>query len=162
MYYIRSERARTERGTTVDSSRLLPYFSPVPRDSLRGALIHTQVEEDLSAGFTGGSALVGVTGSTVGAMIETPLDTDVDIGMLLANAYYNIIQTHVRLGKVGQGAGEVLERFLVNQSNSSSITSTDRIYDRSVGGAYLEVGEKRGISGGISTRKQDGGRNKSK
>jgi hypothetical protein len=48
----------------------------------------------------------------------------------------------------GFGPANPIQRLLLNQSNSSSIASTNRIYDRRAGGAYLEVGEKQGISGG--------------
>ena len=56
--------------------------------------------------FSGiGSALVGVAGDELGVMVRTPLDTDVDIGMLLANVYYNIIQTPDTIFGVGLGFG---------------------------------------------------------
>ncbi len=61
----------------------------------------------LPTSFSGtGSALVGVSGGEVGVLVKTPLDTSIDIGMLLGNVYYNIIQTPNTVFGVGLGFGQ--------------------------------------------------------
>jgi hypothetical protein len=49
-------------------------------------------------------AEVGTPGG--GAFVKTPLDTDIDIDMLLANVYYNFIQTTNSVFGVGAGFGQ--------------------------------------------------------
>ena len=53
-----------------------------------------------------GEALVGVSGSNSGLFQMTTLDTEVDVDMLLASAYYNVIQTPETVFGVGFGFGQ--------------------------------------------------------
>ncbi len=52
-----------------------------------------------------GFALAEVGTAGGGAFIKTPLETDIDIEMLLANVYYNFIQTSNSVFGVGAGLG---------------------------------------------------------
>ncbi|MDF7797996.1 hypothetical protein P4C99_00875 [Pontiellaceae bacterium B1224] len=53
-----------------------------------------------------GYALVAGSGANAGAMIKTPLNTDIDVDMLLANIYYNFIQTPDTIFGIGMGLGQ--------------------------------------------------------
>ncbi|MDF7808809.1 hypothetical protein P4E94_15275 [Pontiellaceae bacterium B12219] len=53
-----------------------------------------------------GYALVAGSGTTAGAMIKTPLNTSIDVNMLLANIYYNFIQTPDTIFGFGFGMGQ--------------------------------------------------------
>lgn len=53
-----------------------------------------------------GSALVFGGADNAGAYIKTPLHTKIDVGMLLANVYYNFIQTPETVFGVGVGFGQ--------------------------------------------------------
>jgi hypothetical protein len=60
----------------------------------------------LPTSFEGsGSALVAGTGANAGVFIQTPLETDIDVDMLLASAYYNLIQEPNTVFGVGFGLG---------------------------------------------------------
>lgn len=53
-----------------------------------------------------GSALVVGTGPNAGIFTETPLETKIDVDMLLANIYYNFIQNQDTVFGVGAGFGQ--------------------------------------------------------
>lgn len=53
-----------------------------------------------------GTALVALSGSTAGAYTLTDLDTNIDVTMLLANLYYNFIQTPDTVFGLGVGFGQ--------------------------------------------------------
>lgn len=53
-----------------------------------------------------GTALVAGTGSNIGIIKEVSLDTDIDVTMLLANIYYNFIQTPDTVFGLGVGFGQ--------------------------------------------------------
>lgn len=54
-----------------------------------------------------GSALVAVGGSG-GVFTSTPLETDIDVDMLLASMYYNLIQTKDTVFGIGAGFGQTM------------------------------------------------------
>jgi hypothetical protein len=57
--------------------------------------------------FTGqGSALVVGSGANAGAYIKTPLDSNINVDMLLANVSYNFIQTSTSVFGIGLGLGQ--------------------------------------------------------
>jgi hypothetical protein len=53
-----------------------------------------------------GSALVVGSGANAGAYIKTPLDTNINVDMLLANVFYNFIQTPTSVFGLGLGFGQ--------------------------------------------------------
>ena len=53
-----------------------------------------------------GTAMVGAGAGGGGGMVETQLDTKIDVDMLLANVYYNVIQTPTSIFGVGIGFGQ--------------------------------------------------------
>ena len=56
-----------------------------------------------------GTAMIGAVGPGGGGVIkETPLDTKIDVDMLLANVYYNLIQTPTSVFGVGFGFGQTV------------------------------------------------------
>jgi len=56
--------------------------------------------------FTGqGSAIVTLGGNQAGVVVKTPLNTNIDVNMLLANGSYNFIQTKNTVFGVGIGYG---------------------------------------------------------
>lgn len=55
-----------------------------------------------------GSALVAGTGTNVGVIVETPLETKIDVDMLLASMYYNIVQTRDSVFGIGAGFGQTM------------------------------------------------------
>ena len=56
--------------------------------------------------FSGqGSAMVDLAGNNAGLRVTTPLNTDIDINMLLGNAYYNLVQTPNAMFGIGTGLG---------------------------------------------------------
>lgn len=60
----------------------------------------------LPTSFEGqGSALVAGSGSNAGVFLVTPLDTRIAVNMLLANVYYNIVQTPKTVFGIGLGFG---------------------------------------------------------
>lgn len=69
-----------------------------------------------------GFALAEVGGSGGGAFIKTPLETDIDIEMLLANVYYNFIQTSNSVFGVGMGLGRTQIDFSMVPGTGSPLT----------------------------------------
>ncbi len=56
--------------------------------------------------FSGtGSALVGVDGNVAGLMVKTPLNTNIDVDMLLMNVTYDFIKTGSNVFGIGVGLG---------------------------------------------------------
>ena len=55
-----------------------------------------------------GTAMVGAGAGGSGGMVETQLDTKIDVDMLLANVYYNLIQTPTSVFGVGVGFGQTV------------------------------------------------------
>jgi len=55
-----------------------------------------------------GTALVAGTGANAGFFFQTPLDTRINVDMLLGSAYYNLIQTPDTVFGLGVGLGQTM------------------------------------------------------
>lgn len=55
-----------------------------------------------------GTALVAGTGANAGLFVPTPLETKIDVDMLLATAYYNLVQTPDTVFGLGAGLGQTM------------------------------------------------------
>ena len=53
-----------------------------------------------------GTALVAGTGANAGFFFQTPLETDIEVDMLLGSLYYNLIQTPNTVFGLGAGLGQ--------------------------------------------------------
>jgi hypothetical protein len=74
-----------------------------------------------------GSALVALSAAEGGGYIKTPLDTNIDIGMLLASVYYNFIQTPETVFGVGVGFGQTsIDLSIVPETGNPIIYEGDQ------------------------------------
>lgn len=79
----------------------------------------------LPTSFEGqGTALVAASGENAGVFIRTPLDTRIDVEMLLTNVYYNVIQTPDTVFGVGLGLGETNIDFNITPQLGNKIAYT--------------------------------------
>lgn len=69
-----------------------------------------------------GSALVGGSGTNVGIYAETPLETDINVNMLLANVYYNLIQTQDTVLGLGAGLGQTMVDLSIVPETGTALT----------------------------------------
>lgn len=61
----------------------------------------------LPTSFNGqGSAVVGLGGNQAEVMVKTPLNTNIDVNMVLGNIFYNFIQTSNMVFGIGVGFGQ--------------------------------------------------------
>lgn len=85
--------------------------------------------------FSGlGSAIVGVSNEAEVGFIETPLNTDINVNMLLLNGSYNFIQTGNRVFGVGAGLGRTVIDLNIIPEVGNSI-----IYDGTQPFGFLNV-----------------------
>lgn len=81
-----------------------------------------------------GSAIVAGTGPNAGLFFETPLYTDIDVDMLLATVYYNLIQTQNSLFGIGCGFGHTWVDLQITPD-----IGTELAYDGEVPFGFLRV-----------------------
>ena len=89
----------------------------------------------LPTSFEGdGFALVAGTGPNAGVFIQTPLQTRINVNMLLANVYYDFIQTPETTFGIGAGFGQTwVDLSIVPE------TGTPLVYDGSQPFGFLNV-----------------------
>lgn len=81
-----------------------------------------------------GSALVAGTGANAGLFFQTPLETKIEVDMLLASAYYNLIQTSNSVFGIGLGFGQTMVSI-----NISPEVGTPLLYDGQLPFGFLHV-----------------------
>lgn len=81
-----------------------------------------------------GYALVAGTGPSAGVFIQTPLETSIDVNMVLASIYYDLIQTPDTTFGVGAGFGQTwIDLSIVPQTGNALV------YDGSQPFGFLNV-----------------------
>ncbi|TYK67085.1 hypothetical protein [Colwellia echini] len=71
-----------------------------------------------------GTALVAASGDNAGFFVQSPLDSQIDVEMLLANFYYNIIQTPDTVFGVGLGLGQTSIDFNIKPELGNDLAYT--------------------------------------
>lgn len=81
-----------------------------------------------------GSALVAAGGGTAGAFLSTPLETEIDVDMLLTSIYYNLIQTPNSVFGVGAGFGQTMVDISIVPEVGTALT-----YDGQLPFGFLRI-----------------------
>jgi hypothetical protein len=81
-----------------------------------------------------GSALVAGTGANAGFFFPTPLETKIDVDMLLASMYYNIIQTPDSVFGLGAGLGQTMVDLSITPE-----VGTPLVYDGQLPFGFLRL-----------------------
>ncbi|VGO12471.1 hypothetical protein PDESU_01024 [Pontiella desulfatans] len=81
-----------------------------------------------------GSALVAGSGANAGLFFETPLETKIDVDMLLASAYYNFVQTRDSVFGIGFGLGQTMVDLSISPEVGAAL-----VYDGQLPFGFLRM-----------------------